>query len=59
MPDFIDLPIPTLDQDHIGPRVGERFPDLVLPDQSGAEIDLHEHRGRRKALIVVHRSADW
>ena len=47
MPDFIDLPIPTLEEDHIGPRVGERFPDLVLPDQSGADIDLHEHRGRR------------
>lgn len=59
MTDFIDLPIPEIDTDAIGPTVGERFPDIVLPDQSGNMIDFHEHRSGRKALFVVHRSADW
>lgn len=43
----------------IGPKVGERFPDVVLPDQSGRHVDLHEHRGGRRAVVAVHRSADW
>ncbi len=59
MTDFIDLPIPEIDTDGLGPIVGERFPDVVLPDQFGNMINLHEHRGSRKALFVVHRSADW
>lgn len=59
MTDFIDLPIPEIDGDAIGPQVGERFPDMTLSDQSGNMIDLHEHRAGRKALFVVHRSADW
>ena len=59
MTDFIDLPIPKIDGDAIGPQVGERFPDMTLSDQSGNMIDLHEHRAGRKALFVVHRSADW
>ncbi len=43
----------------IGPREGERFPDVRLPDQSGAVQDLHATRGGRKALVVFHRSAEW
>ena len=52
MTDFIDLPIPEIDPDALGPNVGERFPDVVLPDQHGNMINLHEHRGGRKALFV-------
>ncbi len=59
MTDFIDLPIPEIDADALGPNVGERFPDIVLPDQFGNMVNLHEHRDSRKALFVVHRSADW
>lgn len=59
MVDFIDLPIPEIDADGLGPQVGERFPDVVLPDQWGNPIDLHEHRAGRRALFIVHRSADW
>lgn len=59
MVDFIDLPIPQIDADALGPTVGERFPDIVLPDQSGTLIDLHEDRAGRRALFIVHRSADW
>jgi hypothetical protein len=43
----------------VGPSVGRRFPDVQLPDQTGRIVDLHEHRGGRKALIVFHRSAGW
>lgn len=51
--------IPEVDFSTIGPVVGERFPDLRLPDQHGNMIDLHENRAGRKAIFVVHRSADW
>jgi peroxiredoxin len=45
--------------DLIGPQVGELFPDIRLPDQSGQEIDLHANRGGRRAVVVFYRSADW
>lgn len=51
--------IPEVDFASIGPSVGERFPDVRLPDQTGQIVDLHEHRAGRRALFVVHRSADW
>lgn len=50
---------PPTDFSAIGPQVGERFPDIVLPDQHGTPIDLHTTRGRRRALIIFHRSARW
>jgi peroxiredoxin len=43
----------------LGPAVGERFPDIVLPDQHGTAINLHQVRQNRRALVVVYRSADW
>lgn len=51
--------LPDVDFEGVGPRVGDRFPDVVLPDQSGRPVDLHRHRGDRTALVVFHRSADW
>ena len=42
-----------------GPAVGTPFPDVTLPDQSGAPVRLHEARGGRRALVVFHRSARW
>lgn len=42
-----------------GPQVGEPFPDVVLPDQTGRSVDLHRARAGRRALIVFHRSARW
>ena len=51
--------LPEVDFSTIGPAVGTRFPDVLLPDQSGRLVDLHEHRAGRKALVVFHRSADW
>lgn len=48
-----------IDFSRIGPAVGERFPDVVLPDQHGQAVDLHHARGPQRALVVFHRSAAW
>ena len=45
-------PLPVIDFDGIGPRVGERFPDVVLPDQHGERINLHAARAGRRALLT-------
>lgn len=42
-----------------GPTIGERFPDVVLPDQQNVPIDLHRARDGRQALVVFYRSARW
>lgn len=54
-----DPKLRTVNFDEIGPQVGERFPDVYLQDQHGDVIDLHDHRSGRRAIIDVHRSADW
>ena len=51
--------LPINDFAPIGPKVGEQFPDIVLPDQSGHTVDLHAARAGRPALVVFHRSASW
>lgn len=48
-----------VDFSHIGPAVGTRFPDIVLPDQHGRLVHLHQARAGRRALVVFHRSASW
>ena len=48
-----------IDFSHIGPAVGARFPDVVLPDQHGHLVQLHQARAGRRALVVFHRSASW
>jgi len=30
-----------------------------LPDQHGTAVDMHAARGRRRAVVVFHRSARW
>ena len=54
-----ELALPHIDFSGIGPAVGRRFPDVVLPDQHGRDIDLHAARGGRPALVVLYRSASW
>ena len=51
--------LPVLDFTKIGPALGQRFPDLVLPDQHGQPIDLHAARRGWRALVVFYRSASW
>ncbi len=46
-------------QSALGPEPGQRFPEITLPDQHGAVIDLHADRAGRPALVVFHRSARW
>ena len=53
------MPLPPRDLNMIGPREGQRFPDVRLPDQTGALVDLHERRAGRSALVVFYRSAEW
>ena len=50
---------PSIDFTRVGPAVGGRFPDVVLPDQRGQMVDLHAARGDRRALVVFDRSAKW
>ena len=50
---------PATDFSTIGPPVGQRFPDVVLPDQHGSLVDLQAVRGNRRALILFYRSARW
>jgi hypothetical protein len=51
--------LPVLDFSTIGPRVGTRFPDVQLSDQTARLVDLHAERAGRRALVVVYRSARW
>ena len=48
-----------IDFTKIGPAVEERFPDIILPDQHGQRVNLHQVRNGRRALVVFHRSAGW
>jgi hypothetical protein len=42
-----------------GPEIGTRLPDVLLSDQHGRQVDLHQDRGARGAVVVFHRSAYW
>ena len=53
------MPLPPRDFDRIGPRPGERFPDVRLPDQTGTLTDLHAARAGQPAVVVFYRSAEW
>ena len=44
---------------NVGPAVGTRFPDITLPDQTGALVDLQADRESDRAIVVFHRSAGW
>jgi peroxiredoxin len=53
------MTLPPRDFTTIGPKIGERFPDVRLSDQTGALVDLHQQRAGRRALVVFYRSAEW
>ena len=42
-----------------GPQVGARVPDFTLIDQTGKPRTLQSIMGRRGAMLVFIRSADW
>lgn len=54
-----DSSLPEIDFRGIGPQIGERFPDVQLPDQHGNFVSLHDVRGTRRAAVVFYLSADW
>ena len=53
------MALPPRDFTMIGPKEGQRFPDVRLSDQTVALVDLHEQRAGRPALVVFYRSAEW
>lgn len=48
-----------IDVSKLGPQVGERVPDFQLIDQTGKSQTLQSIMGRRGAMLVFIRSADW
>lgn len=48
-----------IDVSKLGPQVGARVPDFKLLDQAGTERTLQSIMGRRGAMLVFVRSADW
>lgn len=48
-----------VDVSKLGPQVGEHVPDFSLRDQAGRVRDLQSVMGRRGAMVVFLRSADW
>jgi hypothetical protein len=52
-------PRARIDVSALGPQVGERVPDFQLSDQSGRVQTLQTIMGRRGAMLVFIRSADW
>ena len=53
------MPLPPRDFSTIGPTEGQRFPDVRLPDQTGAPFDLHELRAGRTAFVLFYRCSLW
>jgi len=53
------LRYPDSDDFPTGPAIGERLPDITLPDQTGEAINLEAAREGRRALVVFHRSVRW
>ena len=47
------------DVSKLGPQVGDRAPEFTLTDQTGAQRTLQSVMGRRGAMLVFIRSADW
>ncbi len=42
-----------------GPEIGSALPAVCLPDQQGQIVDIRQHCGSRRAIVVFHRSAYW
>jgi len=42
-----------------GPEIGSAMPAVCLPNQQGQLVDIRQHCGNRRAIVVFHRSAYW
>jgi len=56
---LLQAPLPSVDFDTIGPKVGETAPDFELRDQSGTPRKLSSLAGPKGTMLVFYRSADW
>lgn len=52
-------PQSRIDVSKLGPQVGQRVPNFVLKDQNGNTQTLESIMGRKGAMLVFIRSADW
>jgi hypothetical protein len=52
-------PLPAIDLETIGPKIGAALPDFSLRDQRGEVRTLKSVLGANGAVIVFFRSADW
>ena len=52
-------PVPAVDLDTVGPKIGTPLPDFSLRDQGGEARTLKSLLGANGAVIVFFRSADW
>ncbi len=50
---------PDSDEFPTGPDIGERLPDITLPDQHGNPVNIEAARGEGRALVMFHRSVRW
>ena len=48
-----------VDVSKLGPQVGDRIPAFALTDQAGKSWTNETIMGRKGALLVFFRSADW
>ena len=48
-----------IDVSKLGPQVGQQVPDFSLPDQTGKTWTRESIVGRKGAMLVFYRSADW
>jgi hypothetical protein len=48
-----------IDLSKLGPQVGEQVPEFTLRDQTGTAWTRQSIMGRRGAMLVFIRSADW
>lgn len=58
MEKLLNMGDPTSEDFPQGPEIGERVPEFTLPDQWGHSVS-YKPDGKRKALILFHRSASW
>ena len=48
-----------IDISKLGPQVGQQIPDFSLKDQTGKVFTRQSIVGRKGAMLVFIRSADW
>jgi hypothetical protein len=52
-------PAAAPDVTKLGPQIGERVPEFILPDQHGQMRTLTSLMGPKGLVLVFNRSADW